>query len=64
MPPSAMFYGDTLQPCAKNGMVVWSGLTAPHLPVKFIGHNDPEATKDEARANNSYTVCMVLTHHL
>jgi hypothetical protein len=51
MPPSAMFYNDTLQPCAKNGTVIWSGLSAPHLPVKFIGHNHPEATNDEARAS-------------
>lgn len=47
MPPSAMFYNDTLQPCANNGAVIWSGLSAPHLPVKFIGHNHPEATNDE-----------------
>ncbi|KXN83986.1 putative RNA helicase SDE3 [Leucoagaricus sp. SymC.cos] len=26
MPPSALFYSDTLVPCANNGRIVWSGL--------------------------------------
>lgn len=47
MPPSAIFYNDTLEPCAKNGSVTWSGLANPQLPLKFIGHNHPEATNDE-----------------
>ncbi|RXW11818.1 hypothetical protein EST38_g14038 [Candolleomyces aberdarensis] len=47
MPPSAIFYNDTLEPCAKNGSVTWSGLANPQLPLKFIGHNHPDATNDE-----------------
>ncbi|EAU87611.2 helicase MOV-10 [Coprinopsis cinerea okayama7 len=47
MPPSAIFYNDTLEPCAKNGTVTWRRLPVPHLPLKFIGHEHPEATNDE-----------------
>lgn len=47
MPPSAIFYNDTLQPFAKNGTVVWSGLPNPKLPLKVIGTDSKEESNDE-----------------
>ncbi|KAJ3505597.1 hypothetical protein NLJ89_g7334 [Agrocybe chaxingu] len=47
MPPSAIFYNDTLEPCAENGKVVWKGLSNPDLPLKFIGDESPEESSDE-----------------
>ena len=49
MPPSAIFYNDTLQPFAKNGTVVWSGLPNPKLPLKVIGTDSSEESNDEVR---------------
>jgi hypothetical protein len=46
MPPSAIFYGDTLQPRAANGILNWSGLPNSRVPVKFIGHQSEEDTND------------------
>ncbi|KAK7039176.1 adenylosuccinase ade13 [Paramarasmius palmivorus] len=37
MPPSAMFYNDTLEPYAANGLISWTGLPNPTFPLKFIG---------------------------
>ncbi|KAF9265127.1 P-loop containing nucleoside triphosphate hydrolase protein [Marasmius fiardii PR-910] len=37
MPPSAMFYNDSLEPCAANGLISWAQLPNPSFPLKFIG---------------------------
>lgn len=47
MPPSAIFYNDTLQPCARNGKISWTGLPNPRLPLKFIGTEALEKSTDE-----------------
>jgi len=47
MPPSAIFYDDSLEPCAQNGSVNWSGLPDPQLPLVFIGNNSEERSVDE-----------------
>ncbi|KAG6908482.1 hypothetical protein DXG01_004485 [Tephrocybe rancida] len=47
MPPSAIFYNDSLEPCANNGTVVWSSLGNPELPLMFFGHESPEECVDE-----------------
>ena len=47
MPPSTIFYNDTLQPCAKNGVISWKGLPNPKIPLKFVGDNSPEDTENE-----------------
>ncbi|TFK71577.1 P-loop containing nucleoside triphosphate hydrolase protein, partial [Pluteus cervinus] len=47
MPPSAMFYDDTLEPCAANGSVEWSQLNNTSLPLMFIGHEDEAQCVDE-----------------
>ncbi|TFK37683.1 P-loop containing nucleoside triphosphate hydrolase protein [Crucibulum laeve] len=47
MPPSALFYDDSLEPCAKNGIIQWSGLSNPRLPIKFIGNETKEECIDE-----------------
>ncbi|KAF9553859.1 P-loop containing nucleoside triphosphate hydrolase protein [Agrocybe pediades] len=47
MPPSAIFYNDTLQPYAVNGVIPWKGLANPTLPLKFIGTDAQEKSTDE-----------------
>ncbi|KAF9034497.1 P-loop containing nucleoside triphosphate hydrolase protein [Hymenopellis radicata] len=48
MPPSAIFYDDTLEPCAIfNGIITWSGLPSPKIPLKFIGGQWKEECIDE-----------------
>jgi hypothetical protein len=47
MPPSAIFYDDSLEPCAQNGSVCWSGLPNPNLPLVFIGSSFEEQSVDE-----------------
>ncbi|KAF8064102.1 P-loop containing nucleoside triphosphate hydrolase protein [Lyophyllum atratum] len=47
MPPSAIFYADSLEPCATNGTITWSGLGNPELPLMFFGHQFPEECVDE-----------------
>lgn len=48
MPPSALFYNDTLEPCAReNGDVVWSGLPNAKIPLTFIGSTSLEECIDE-----------------
>ncbi|KAG5646161.1 hypothetical protein DXG03_004214 [Asterophora parasitica] len=47
MPPSAIFYNDSLEPCATNGTITWTGLGNPELPLMFFGHNLPEECVDE-----------------
>lgn len=48
MPPSALFYNDTLEPCAHgNGVVVWSGLPNVKIPLTFIGSTSLEECIDE-----------------
>jgi len=48
MPPSAIFYDDSLEPCAQSGSVSWSGLPNPQLPLVFIGNSSEEQSVDEA----------------
>ncbi|KAK7014215.1 AAA domain-containing protein [Favolaschia claudopus] len=47
MPPSTLFYNDSLVPCAVNGSIVWSGLPNPRLPLLFIGSESKEECVDE-----------------
>ncbi|KAJ7593410.1 P-loop containing nucleoside triphosphate hydrolase protein [Mycena floridula] len=47
MPPSAMFYNDSLEPCAINGSISWSGIPNPQLPLIFIGCDGKEQCVDE-----------------
>lgn len=47
MPPSAIFYDDSLVPCAINGTISWSGLHNPVLPLLFIGTDAKEECVDE-----------------
>lgn len=47
MPPSAIFYNDSLQPFASIGTLSWSGLANPKLPLKFIGTDSVEKSTDE-----------------
>lgn len=48
MPPSALFYNDTLRPFAvTNGTVVWPGLANPTLPLKFIGTDAEDKSNDD-----------------
>jgi len=47
MPPSAIFYDDSLEPCAQNGTIVWSTLPNPRLPLVFLGCATDEASVDE-----------------
>ncbi|PPQ98678.1 hypothetical protein CVT24_003305 [Panaeolus cyanescens] len=47
MPPSAIFYDDTLQPHASNGIIRWSELSTPDWPLKFIGCDAEEQSTDE-----------------
>ncbi|KAJ7075675.1 P-loop containing nucleoside triphosphate hydrolase protein [Mycena belliarum] len=47
MPPSAIFYEDSLVPCATNGTISWSGLPNPRLPLLFIGSESKEECVDE-----------------
>jgi superfamily I DNA and/or RNA helicase len=49
MPPSALFYNDTLLPCATNGRISWSNLPDQRLPVKIIGCAGDEECIDEVR---------------
>lgn len=49
MPPSAIFYDDSLEPCAQSGSVSWSGLPNPQLPLVFIGNSSEEQSVDEVR---------------
>ncbi|KAJ7619298.1 P-loop containing nucleoside triphosphate hydrolase protein [Roridomyces roridus] len=47
MPPSAIFYDDSLVPCATNGTIGWSGFSNPRLPLLFIGSDAKEECVDE-----------------
>lgn len=47
MPPSAMFYDDSLEPCAQNGRISWSGLPNPSLPLAFFGTDSKDESADE-----------------
>ncbi|KAJ7057940.1 P-loop containing nucleoside triphosphate hydrolase protein [Mycena amicta] len=47
MPPSAIFYNDSLVPCAVNGTITWSGLPNPRLPLLFIASDSKEECIDE-----------------
>lgn len=47
MPPSAMFYNDSLEPYATNGLISWAGLKNNKLPMMFLGCDDKEESFDE-----------------
>ncbi|KAG6902934.1 hypothetical protein C0995_009326 [Termitomyces sp. Mi166 len=47
MPPSALFYNDSLEPCATNGTISWTGLKNSELPLMFFGHDFLEECVDE-----------------
>lgn len=47
MPPSAIFYDDSLEPCAQNGTITWTGLPNAKLPFIFIGCSSEEKSVDE-----------------
>ncbi|KAJ6478594.1 P-loop containing nucleoside triphosphate hydrolase protein [Mycena vitilis] len=47
MPPSTLFYEDSLVPCAQNGSISWTGLPNLRLPLLFIGSETKEECVDE-----------------
>ncbi|KAH9477003.1 RNA helicase Mov10l1 [Psilocybe cubensis] len=47
MPPSAIFYNDSLQPFASIGTLAWARLRTPRLPLKVIGTDAAELSTDE-----------------
>jgi superfamily I DNA and/or RNA helicase len=48
MPPSAIFYNDSLEPKAfANGRIHWPELPKPYLPLKFIGTTTNDESNDE-----------------
>jgi hypothetical protein len=49
MPPSAIFYDDSLEPCAQNGAISWTGLPNSEFPLVFIGNDSDEESIDEVR---------------
>ncbi|KAJ6520595.1 P-loop containing nucleoside triphosphate hydrolase protein [Mycena vulgaris] len=63
MPPSAIFYEDSLVPCAVNGTICWSGLPDPRLPLLFIGSESKEECVDERASwyNTGEIKCTVDT---
>ncbi|KAF7321050.1 hypothetical protein HMN09_00192300 [Mycena chlorophos] len=63
MPPSAIFYDDSLIPCAVNGTVTWSGLPNPRLPLMFIASDSQEECIDERASwyNSGEIKCTVDT---
>ncbi|KAJ7222278.1 AAA domain-containing protein [Mycena pura] len=63
MPPSAIFYDDSLLPCAVNGTIMWSGLPNPRLPLLFIGSEAKEECVDERASwyNTGEIKCTVDT---
>ncbi|KAJ6524568.1 P-loop containing nucleoside triphosphate hydrolase protein [Mycena capillaripes] len=63
MPPSTLFYEDSLVPCAENGNISWSGLPNPHLPLLFIGSECKEECVDERASwyNTGEIKCTVDT---
>lgn len=49
MPPSAIFYNESLEPCARNGVINWTELPNKRLPLAFIGNDTHEESVDEVR---------------
>lgn len=48
MPPSAIFYNDSLEPKAfANGRIHWPELPKPNLPLKFVGTTTNDESNDE-----------------
>ena len=66
MPPSAMFYDDSLEPCATaNGLVSWSGLPNPKVPVMFIGSDSLDDCIDEVTFTNfAFPRFYICTHEI
>ena len=65
MPPSAMFYNDSLIPSAANGRISWSGMLNPDMPLVFIGCSAPENCIDEVilKSRTSTPSFLLLTLH-
>ncbi|KAJ6630161.1 P-loop containing nucleoside triphosphate hydrolase protein [Mycena sp. CBHHK59/15] len=63
MPPSAIFYQDSLIPCAVNGTITWSKLPNPCLPLLFIANDSKEECVDERASwyNTGEIQCTVET---
>lgn len=62
MPPSAIFYNDSLQPLAKNGVISWTKLRSRDMPLKFVGDPSLEDTDDEVRSKIKFpSLPFVLT---
>lgn len=47
MTPSSLFYGDTLEPAAKNGSISWTELPNEQLPFVFFNVVGDEEMVDE-----------------
>jgi superfamily I DNA and/or RNA helicase len=63
MPPSAIFYNDTLEPCATNGVIHWSDLRNPELPLIFYGHEFQEECLDEVKISYDWR-CIFSSFYL
>jgi superfamily I DNA and/or RNA helicase len=58
MPPSAMFYNDTLRPHAKNGTVYYAELPNPKMPLVVIGVEGRDESVDEVRGPHFCFFCF------
>ncbi|KAF9074456.1 P-loop containing nucleoside triphosphate hydrolase protein [Rhodocollybia butyracea] len=47
MPASALFYNESLEPCASNGLISWQGLSNNKFPVMFLGCDANDESVDE-----------------
>jgi hypothetical protein len=57
MVPAALFYDDTLQPAAKDvGLIQWSGLPNPRIPILFRGCETHEDWIEEVSRSCSTTL--------
>ncbi|KAK7460460.1 adenylosuccinase ade13 [Stygiomarasmius scandens] len=61
MPPSAMFYNDSLEPFATNGYISWSNLLNPKFPLMFVGCDGKEEDVSERATwyNPGEIACVV-----
>ncbi|KAF5336688.1 hypothetical protein D9758_015674 [Tetrapyrgos nigripes] len=48
MPPSAMFYNDSLEPYATNGFISWNKLPNNKFPLMFVGCDSKEEDVSES----------------
>ncbi|THU88773.1 P-loop containing nucleoside triphosphate hydrolase protein [Dendrothele bispora CBS 962.96] len=63
MPPSAMFYNDSLEPFATNGYISWDRLPNSTFPVVFLGCDSKEEDVSERATwyNPGEIACVVDT---